>query len=159
MLLLDVDGVLTDGKIYLDDDGREMKRFDLHDGHGIKLLRKAGIQVGIISGRSSSSVNIRAKQLLSEEIHQGAADKIKVYEEILQWCQLKDDEIAYIGDDLIDLPLLRRVGLSVVVADAHDAVKRDVDWITKKKGGAGAVREVIDYLLKAQGKWLKLIEL
>jgi 3-deoxy-D-manno-octulosonate 8-phosphate phosphatase (KDO 8-P phosphatase) len=158
MLLLDVDGVLTDGKIYLTDDGQEMKRFDLHDGHGIKLLRKAGIQAGIISGRSSNSVNIRAKQLRIEEVHQGVVDKTKIYEEILQRHQLKDEEVAYIGDDLVDLPLLRRAGLSVGVANAHDAVKRGVDWITKKNGGSGAVREVIDYLLKAQGKWVKLIE-
>jgi len=158
MLLLDVDGVLTDGKIYLDDHGLEMKSFDLHDGHGIKLLHKAGIQVGIISGRSSTSVNVRAKQLAIEEIHQGVADKMKVYEEILHRHQLKDEEIAYIGDDLVDLPLLRRAGLSVVVANAHDAVKRDVDWVTKRGGGSGAVREVVDYLLKAQGKWSKLIE-
>ena len=159
MLLLDVDGVLTDGKIYLGDDGREMKIFDLHDGHGIKLLHRAGIQVGIISGRSSASVDIRAKQLAIQEIHQGVVDKIKVYEEILHRYRLKDEEVAYMGDDLVDLPLLRRVGLSVVVANAHDAVKSNVDWITKRGGGGGAVREVVDYLLKAQGKWSKLIDL
>jgi 3-deoxy-D-manno-octulosonate 8-phosphate phosphatase (KDO 8-P phosphatase) len=158
MLLLDVDGVLTDGKIYLSDDGRETKRFDLHDGHGIKLLHRAGIRVGIISGRTSPSVDIRARQLSIQEIHQGVVDKIKAYEEILHRHQLKEEEVAYIGDDLVDLPLLRRVGLSVVVANAHDAVKRDADWITKRKGGGGAVREVVDYLLKAQGKWSELIE-
>jgi len=158
LLLLDVDGVLTDGKIYLDDEGQETKTFDIHDGHGITLLHRAGIQVGIISGRSSRSVEIRARQLSIQEVHQGVADKIKVYEEILNRCHLKDEEVAYIGDDLMDLPLLRRVGLSVVVANAHEAVKKNVDWVTKKEGGAGAVREVVDHLLRSQGKWSELVE-
>jgi 3-deoxy-D-manno-octulosonate 8-phosphate phosphatase (KDO 8-P phosphatase) len=159
LLLLDVDGVLTDGKIHLDDEGREMKVFDMHDGHGITLLHRAGIQVGIISGRSSRSVELRAKQLSIQEVHQGVADKVKVYEEILSRCRLKDEEVAYIGDDLVDLPLLRRVGLPVVVANAHEAVKKNVDWVTKRAGGAGAVREVVDHLLKSQGKWSELVEL
>ncbi len=158
LLLLDVDGVLTDGKIYLDDEGRETKAFDIHDGHGITLLHRAGIQVGIISGRSSRSVEIRAKQLSIQEIHQGVADKVKVYEEILKRYHLKDEEVAYMGDDLVDLPLLRRVGFSVVVANAHESVKKNVDWVTKKEGGAGAVREVVDHLLKSQGKWSEFVE-
>lgn len=158
MLLLDVDGVLTDGKIYLDDEGRETKVFDIHDGHGITLLHRAGILVGIISGRSSRSVEIRAKQLSIQEVYQGVVDKIKAYEEILKRYNLKDEAVAYIGDDLVDLPLLRRVGLSVGVANAHEAVKKDVDWVTKKEGGAGAVREVVDHLLRSQGKWPELVE-
>jgi 3-deoxy-D-manno-octulosonate 8-phosphate phosphatase (KDO 8-P phosphatase) len=158
LLLLDVDGVLTDGKIYLDDNGQETKAFDIHDGHGITLLHRAGIQVGIISGRSSKSVEFRAKELSIQEVHQGVADKMKVYEEILNRRHLKDQDVAYIGDDLMDLPLLRRVGLSVVVANAHEAVKKNVDWVTKKEGGAGAVREVVDHLLRCQGRWSELVE-
>jgi 3-deoxy-D-manno-octulosonate 8-phosphate phosphatase (KDO 8-P phosphatase) len=155
-LLLDVDGVMTDGKVYIDDDGCETKAFNIQDGHGITLLRKAGIRVGIISGRSSRAVDIRAKQLSIEEVHQAVDDKLKVYEQILTRYQLKDEEVAYIGDDLIDRPLLQRVGLSVAVANAHEIVKRSVDWVTKRDGGAGAVREVVDHLLKSQGKWSKL---
>ena len=155
-LLLDVDGVMTDGKVYIDDDGRETRAFNIQDGHGITLLRKAGIRVGIISGRSSRAVDIRAKQLSIEVVHQAVDDKLKVYEQILTRYQLKDEEVAYIGDDLIDCPLLQRVGLSVAVANAHEIVKRSVDWVTKRDGGAGAVREVVDHLLKSQGKWSKL---
>ena len=158
-LLLDVDGVMTDGKVYLDDDGRETKAFDIQDGHGIALLRKAGIRVGIISGRTSRAVDIRAKQLCIEEVHQAVEDKLKVYEEILNRYQLKDQEIAYIGDDLIDHPLLQRVGLSVAVANAHEIVKRSVDWVTRREGGAGAVREVVDHLLKSQRKWSNLLRI
>jgi 3-deoxy-D-manno-octulosonate 8-phosphate phosphatase (KDO 8-P phosphatase) len=158
LLLLDVDGVLTDGKLHLGENGQETKTFDVHDGHGITLLHQVGIQVGIISGRSSKAVETRARQLFIQEVHQGVADKIKVYEEILRRHLLKDEDVAYMGDDLLDLPLLRRVGLSVGVANAHEAVKKNVDWVTKKEGGAGAVREVVDHLLKSQGKWSELVE-
>jgi 3-deoxy-D-manno-octulosonate 8-phosphate phosphatase (KDO 8-P phosphatase) len=103
-------------------------------------------------------MEIRAKQLSIQEVHLGVADKIKIYEEILNRHLLKDEEVAYIGDDLMDFPILRRVGLSVVVANAHEAVKKNVDWVTKKEGGAGAVREVVDHLLKSQGKWSELVE-
>jgi 3-deoxy-D-manno-octulosonate 8-phosphate phosphatase (KDO 8-P phosphatase) len=146
-LLLDVDGVMTDGTIYLDADGRETKAFNIYDGSGIHLIRKAGIQVGIITGRQSTIVAHRARELEITEVHQKILDKLKVYDELLLKYGLKDSEMAYIGDDVIDLPVLARVGLSVAVPNAHPDVKARVDWVTQTAGGYGAVREVTDLLL------------
>jgi 3-deoxy-D-manno-octulosonate 8-phosphate phosphatase (KDO 8-P phosphatase) len=146
-LLLDVDGVMTDGTIYLDADGRETKAFNIYDGSGIHLARKAGIQVGIITGRQSTIVAHRARELEITEVHQKILDKLKVYDGLLLKYGLKDSEMAYIGDDVIDLPVLARVGLSVAVQNAHPDVKARVDWVTQKAGGYGAVREVTDLLL------------
>ncbi|MFQ5780630.1 MAG: KdsC family phosphatase [Nitrospiria bacterium] len=151
-LLLDVDGVMTNGMLYIDENGREIKGFSIYDGHGIAMLRHASIGVGIISGRTSSVVTCRAKELGIEDVHQGVHDKIVSYEMILEKHQLEERAIAYIGDDLIDLPLLRRVGLSVAVANAIDAVKKEVDWVTERKGGDGAVREVVDLIMTVQGE-------
>ncbi len=152
LLLLDVDGVLTDGKIYVMDNGQEFKAFDIHDGQGISLLHRAGIRVGIISGRSSPAVRVRAKELAISEVHEGVSDKLKVYEEILARHGLGDSSVAYVGDDLIDRPILERVGLSVAVANAHAAVQGVVHWVTSKSGGAGAIREVADFILVCQGR-------
>ncbi|MCG3117214.1 MAG: HAD hydrolase family protein [Candidatus Manganitrophus sp. SA1] len=149
-LLLDVDGVMTDGTLYFDENGREIKGFSIYDGHGIRLLQKARIGVGIISGRSSAVVAWRAKELGIEDVHQGSRDKEAAYEMIKAKHRLQDEAVAFIGDDLIDLTLLRRVGFSIAVASAVDAVKQEVDWVTKKKGGEGAVREVIDFILSVQ---------
>jgi 3-deoxy-D-manno-octulosonate 8-phosphate phosphatase (KDO 8-P phosphatase) len=146
-LLLDVDGVMTDGTIYLDADGRETKAFNIYDGSGIHLVRKAGVQVGIITGRQSTIVAHRARELEITEVHQKILDKLKVYDELLHKYGLKDSEMAYIGDDVIDLPVLERVGLSVAVPNAHPDVKARVDWVTQRAGGYGAVREVTDLLL------------
>lgn len=149
-LLLDVDGVMTDGTLYFDESGREMKGFSIYDGHGIRLLQKAEIGVGIISGRSSNVVAWRAKELGIEDVFQGSRDKEAAYEMIKEKHRLQDEAVAFIGDDLIDLPLLRRVGFSISVASAMDEVKREVDWVTKKRGGEGAVREAIDFILSIQ---------
>jgi 3-deoxy-D-manno-octulosonate 8-phosphate phosphatase (KDO 8-P phosphatase) len=149
-LLLDVDGVLTDGTIYLDSTGREMKAFNIYDGAGIDQVQKRGIRVGLVTGRSSPIVEIRARELEIAEVHQGAADKLKVYDELIKKYRLTDLEMAYMGDDLIDLPVLRRVGLAVATANAHPLVKKQVDWVTQKPGGRGAVREVTDLLLAAR---------
>lgn len=149
-LLLDVDGVMTDGTLYFDENGRETKGFSIYDGHGIRLLQKAGIGVGIISGRSSAVVAWRAKELGIEDVHQGSRDKEAAYEMIKAKHRLQDEAVAFIGDDLIDLTLLRRVGFSIAVASAVDAVKQEVDWVTKKRGGEGAVREAIDFILSVQ---------
>jgi 3-deoxy-D-manno-octulosonate 8-phosphate phosphatase (KDO 8-P phosphatase) len=146
-LLLDVDGVMTDGTIYLDADGRETKAFNIYDGSGIHMLRKAGVQVGIITGRQSTIVAHRARELEITEVHQKILDKLKIYDELLLKYGLQDSEMAYIGDDVIDLPVLERVGLSVAVPNAHPDVKTRVDWVTQKAGGYGAVREVTDLLL------------
>ena len=150
LLLMDVDGVLTDGRLYYDDQGKEIKVFHIHDGHGIRLLFEQGIKVGILSGRKSNAVEIRAKELGIEECYLGVEHKIKPYEEILKKLNLKDREVAYIGDDVIDLPVLKRVGFSISVSNGIDEVKDQVDWVTKKPGGLGGVREAIDFILSAR---------
>ncbi|HZR47339.1 MAG TPA: HAD hydrolase family protein, partial [Candidatus Manganitrophaceae bacterium] len=140
----------TNGTLFFDESGRELKGFSIYDGHGIVLLRTAEIGVGILSGRTSSVVSWRAKELRIEDVYQGIHDKVAAYEIILKKHQLMDEEVAYVGDDLIDLPVLRRAGLSIAVANAMDQVKKEVDWVTKRRGGEGAVREVIDFLLSAK---------
>lgn len=149
-LVLDVDGVLTNGQLTFDEEGREIKSFSIYDGLGIDLLQGAGIGVGIVSGRRSPIVTRRAGELRIADVFQGFKDKLGPYEEIKIKRQLDDRAVAFIGDDLIDLPLLRKVGLSVAVGNAVDAVKQAVDWVTERKGGEGAVREVIDFILESQ---------
>jgi len=151
LLLLDVDGVLTDGRIILDNQGNELKAFHVRDGHGIKLAQRAGIVIGIITGRKSEVVNIRARELGITEVHQGAHEKIVVYELVMKKYGLHDAEVAYMGDDVVDLSIFQRVGLAVTVADADPAVKPFVDMVTRASGGRGAVRELINLLLKKQG--------
>lgn len=151
MLLLDVDGVLTDGRIILDNNGNELKAFHVRDGHGIKLAQRAGIIVGIITGRKAEVVNVRARELGIEEVHQGAKDKIAVYESLLAKYGFRDTEIAFIGDDIVDAGILRRVGFAACVADADPSVLALVDVRTKAEGGRGAVREVINLLLRGKG--------
>jgi len=153
LLLLDVDGVMTDGRIIYGSDGFEAKAFDVKDGHGIKLLQRAGIEVGIITGRSSDIVTRRAEELGIGYLYQGAKDKLRPYEEILSASGLVDEEIAYVGDDLVDLPILRRVGFSATVADAVDDVRERVDFVSQHSGGRGAVREICEVLLRATGAW------
>jgi 3-deoxy-D-manno-octulosonate 8-phosphate phosphatase (KDO 8-P phosphatase) len=153
LLLLDVDGVLTDGRILVDHRGREVKSFDVRDGQGICLLQSAGIRVGIVSGRSSTAVNHRAKELGIKLVYQGVDDKLVAYEKIKRATGLSDLEVAYVGDDLVDLPLLRRVGLAITVNDCWANLKPACNYVTQSGGGKGAVREVTEFLLKAQGKW------
>ncbi len=152
LLLLDVDGVLTDGRIFLDNQGNELKAFHVRDGHGIKLAQRAGIVIGIITGRKSEVVNIRARELGIHEVHQGAIEKIVVYESLITKYSVQDDEVAYMGDDIVDLGIFKRAGFAVAVADADPAVKPHVDLITKAEGGRGAVRELINLILKNRGK-------
>jgi 3-deoxy-D-manno-octulosonate 8-phosphate phosphatase (KDO 8-P phosphatase) len=149
LLLLDVDGVLTDGGIYIDDRGVETKRFDVRDGQGIALLQRAGIRVGIITGRSSNVVRQRARELGIKIVHQRVDDKAQTYEAIKRKAGLDDGEIAYIGDDFGDLPILQRVGLAITVHDSWAALKPKVDYVTGADGGRGAVREVVELLLGA----------
>lgn len=153
LLLLDVDGVMTDGRIIYDNNGVETKAFDVKDGHGIKLVQRAGIQVGIITGRQSEVVARRAAELGVELIYQGIKDKRIPFAEILEKLSLTPDEVAYVGDDVVDLPVMRQVGFAVTVADAVEDVKPFADLITKRCGGRGAVREVCDFLLKESGRW------
>lgn len=143
---------MTDGTLYFDEHGRELKRFSIYDGHGVRLLQKAKIGVAILSGRDSPVVAWRAKELGIEEVYQGMTDKTAAYERVLKKHLLEDSAIAYMGDDLIDLPILRRVGFSISVPNAIDAVKKEVDWVTKRRGGEGAAREAIDFILSAQSK-------
>ncbi|MCZ6562080.1 MAG: HAD-IIIA family hydrolase [Deltaproteobacteria bacterium] len=153
LLLLDVDGVISDGRIIVDNGGQEMKFFDARDGHGIRLLARAGIEVGLLTGRSSRVVTHRARDLGIRMVYQKVFNKVDVYQKIKQRKRLTDLEVAYVGDDIVDLPVLRRVGLSIAVRDAWEGLKNKVDYVTERKGGRGAVREVVEMLLHAQGKW------
>ena len=158
LLLLDVDGVLTDGRIILDDRGVETKQFDVRDGQGIVLLMRAGIEVGLITARNSKAVRYRAKELGLRIVHQGVQSKATAYGAIRHQSGLVERQIAYIGDDIGDLEVLHRVGLAVTVNDASEELFRSVDYITQKAGGRGAVREVAELLLKAQNKWDTILE-
>ena len=156
LLLLDVDGVLTDGRIIIDDRGVETKQFHVRDGQGIALLKRAGVEIGLITGRESAVVRHRATDLGVRLVFQGVANKLTCYAEIKRQQGLKDEQIAYVGDDMIDLPVLLRAGLAFSVADGWPGLIAAVDCVTTAAGGQGAVREVAELLLKAQGKWPKL---
>jgi 3-deoxy-D-manno-octulosonate 8-phosphate phosphatase (KDO 8-P phosphatase) len=152
-LLLDVDGVLTNGQIIYDGAGQELKMFDVRDGHGIKLLHRAGYRTGIITGRSSKVVERRAEELGINILYQGAVNKLEPFEEILRHTGLSPEQVAYVGDDLIDLPVLNRVGFSATVADGDPEVCRRVDYVASREGGRGAVRELCELILKHGGHW------
>lgn len=153
MVLVDVDGVLTDGGVILDNQGVESKRFSIRDGQGIRFWQHAGGQVGIVTGRSSQVVKLRAAELDIEIVRQGVKQKLPVVESIAADCNLGLDHIAYIGDDLLDLPVIRRVGLGVAVADAAAEVREAADYVTSLPGGHGAVRELIEEILKQTDRW------
>lgn len=148
MFIMDVDGTLTDGKIYISPRGEEFKAFNVQDGLGIKLLRERGIIPVIITGRNSEIVRIRAAELGIDEVYQGVDDKLAVYRGLKEKYSLADEEVAYIGDDLNDLPLINLAGLSFAVADAVQAVKEKVSFVTTRNGGEGAVREAIEVILQ-----------
>ena len=158
LLLMDCDGVLTDGRLWLTADGDEQKAFHARDGQGISLLHRAGLQTGIITGRTSSAVDRRAQDLKISYVRQYAKDKIKALEEILAEAGVTTDECSYIGDDVGDIPVMRRVALAVAVSDAVEETKQAAHYITALKGGQGAVREVCDLVLKAQGRWDEVME-
>jgi len=157
LLVLDVDGVMTDGGIFYADSGEELKCFDARDGHGIRLLMRAGIDAAIITGRTSRAVEHRARNLGIATVYQGALNKADAYEDIKRLQGLADTQLCVMGDDLPDLPLLRRCGLAVAVPDSVREVREQADWITARPGGRGAVREVCELLLKAQGLWETVI--
>lgn len=158
LLVLDVDGVLTDGRIVMDEEGREWKSFHVRDGSGIKILRSAGIEVAFFTGRTSRVVEARAQDLGVRYVFQGLHDKVPPYEELKGRLGLRDEEVCFVGDDVVDIPLLRRVGLPVVVADGAEEAKRWALYVTELPGGQGAVREVCEIILKAQGRWGNLLE-
>ena len=153
LLLMDCDGVLTDGRIWLFENGEEQKGFHTRDGLGIELLHRAGLRSGIISGRTSSAVQKRAHGLGMSFVIQGCEDKQKAFAEILDQAGLENLEVAFIGDDLNDIPLMLQSGLGVAVADAALEAREHAHYITSVAGGSGAVREVIELILKAQGRW------
>lgn len=153
MILMDVDGTLTDGKLTVLPDGEELKSYNVRDGLGILLARLAGLKTGIITGKTSKPLEIRAQKLKIVELHQGILDKMKVLEKILDKHNLDPEEVAFIGDDLGDLDVLKSVGLSGAVADAHPYVKKYSHFISSHPGGGGAVREFIELILEAQDKW------
>lgn len=153
MLILDVDGVMTDGRIIMDNEGREMKNFDVRDGHGLKIIQRYGIKVALLTGRQSKVVEHRARDLEIDDVYQGAVNKKDVFEKILERHKLAANAVAFLGDDIVDIPVLKRVGFSAAVADALDVVKQSVDYITVNRGGHGAVREICEMILQAQGKW------
>ena len=152
LLILDVDGVLTDGKLFFDEQGREYKSFNARDGLGIKLLQKAGIQVAVISGRASKPVVLRMEMLGIDLVYLGQTDKGQAFKEIIAKVGCTPDQAAHVGDDLIDLPVLLQVGLAIAVQDASEYILPYIDWQARLPGGQGAVREVCDFILQAQGK-------
>lgn len=153
LLLFDVDGVLTDGAVVVHPDGSESKRFHIRDGAGIVLAQRAGIGVGLLSARTSAATAHRAAQLGVKTVVQGARDKVEAYERILADAGLADADVAYMGDDLLDLPVLARAGLSAAPADAAADVLGQVHWVSALNGGQGAARELIEIVLRAQGRW------
>lgn len=157
LLLLDVDGVLTDGSIILDANGLETKCFNVRDGHGIKMLQRHGIAVGIITGRTSAIVDIRAKELGINLVYQGALIKLESYNNVKEKTGLDDSQIAYMGDDIIDVPLLRSVGFAAVPFDGMSEVRAAAHYVSSCGGGRGAVREVCDMILKGRGVWDEIV--
>ncbi len=158
LLLLDVDGVLTQGDVVYDDDGRQIKTFNVKDGLGLRLLKAAGIEVGVVTGRHSEALYHRCRDLDITLIYDHIKDKVAVLEELMQEGQYHPEHIAYVGDDLPDLPIMKRVGLAVAVADACEPVRVWADITTGAPGGSGAVREVCEQILKSQGHWEKSLK-
>lgn len=153
LLVLDVDGVMTDGRIIMDYEGRETKNFDVKDGHGMKILMRYGIDVVLVTGRRSAVVEHRARDLGIGEVHQGVHNKLEIADTVLRNRSMTYEHMAFVGDDIVDIPVLKRAGFSAAVADAVADVKKCVDYVTVCKGGRGAVREVCELILKAKGDW------
>ncbi len=153
MIIFDVDGVLTDGSLFYDDRGEEYKAFNSRDGHGIKMLRASGVDTGIITGRTSNIVLHRARNLGIDHVFQGADDKLVAYGELLARVGLEPDQIAYMGDDVVALPVMNRCGLAITVPDAPEEVKARCQWVTRAQAGRGAAREACELIMRAQATW------
>jgi 3-deoxy-D-manno-octulosonate 8-phosphate phosphatase (KDO 8-P phosphatase) len=158
LLLMDCDGVLTDGRLWLVDDTDEQKSFNTKDGLGLALLHRAGLKSGIITGRRSKAVERRARELGVEFVRQGDEQKLAGFENVLQEAGVEEHEVAFIGDDLPDIPLMKRSELAVAVADAVDEARLAAHYVTRAEGGRGAVREVVELILKTQGRWNDLVD-
>lgn len=151
LVIFDVDGVLTDGSLYLGDDGQEYKAFNSRDGHGMKMLQQSGVEIGIITGRTSNVVATRMAGLGIKHLYQGQEEKLPAFEELLKKLSLRAEQVAYVGDDVIDLPILIRAGLAIAVQDAHQLVKQHSHWTTPNPGGRAAARDVCELIMQAQG--------
>ncbi len=151
LVVFDVDGVLTDGSLFLGDNGEEYKAFHSRDGHGIKMLQRTGVRVAIITGRTSNVVAHRMKDLGVTLCYQGSLEKLPVFEKVIEELRLDASHVAYVGDDVVDLPVMRRVGFAVAVQDAHPLVKKHAHWQTPNAGGRGAARDVCEFIMEAQG--------
>jgi 3-deoxy-D-manno-octulosonate 8-phosphate phosphatase (KDO 8-P phosphatase) len=158
LLLLDCDGVLTDGRITPVEGGEELKSFHTHDGHGLVMLHRAGLRSGIISGRKSRLVELRAADLGVSFVRQGALNKVEAFESLMAEAGVEPSHAAYVGDDVVDIPLMRRCALAVAVADATPDTRAAAHYVTRAPGGFGAVREVCEFILKAQGRWDELMK-
>ncbi|EGV30991.1 3-deoxy-D-manno-octulosonate 8-phosphate phosphatase, YrbI family [Thiorhodococcus drewsii AZ1] len=157
LVIFDVDGVLTDGSLYLGDDGLEYKAFNSRDGHGMVMLQQSGVRLAVITGRTSNVVQMRMASLGVSDVFQGYREKLPAYEELKQRLELPDETIAYVGDDVVDLPVMRRVGLAVAVADAQPQVRDLAHWCTTAPGGRGAAREVCEMIMDAQGTFEQMM--
>ncbi|MBN8507709.1 MAG: phenylphosphate carboxylase subunit delta [Burkholderiales bacterium] len=153
LVILDVDGVMTDGRIVIDDNGLEQRNFDIKDGLGVVALQMSGVEVAIITSKKSGSVRHRAEELKIKRFHEGIRKKTEPYEQMLAEMGIGDAQVAYVGDDLVDLSMMKRVALPIAVADAVDEVREAAAYVTRAPGGRGAVREAAEMILKAQGKW------
>ena len=153
LLLFDVDGVLTDGRLVIGDDGQEYKAFNSLDGHGIKMLQRNGVAAGIITGRTSEVVKHRVKDLDIKYVHQGCKEKLPVYRQLIAELKLTPEQTAYVGDDVVDLPIMLQVGLAIAVQSAHPLAKKYAHWVTPSNGGYGAAREACEMILYAQGSY------
>ncbi|MFO1381813.1 MAG: 3-deoxy-manno-octulosonate-8-phosphatase KdsC [Chitinivorax sp.] len=153
LVVFDVDGVLTDGKLYLSDSGEEIKAFNTLDGHGLKMLHASGVELAIITGRKSRLVELRAANLGISLLFQGVSDKLTAFRELLGQLGLQTEQAAFMGDDLVDLPPMRRAGLAIAVPAAPELVKQHSHYITERNGGEGAVREVCELIMRAQGSF------
>lgn len=151
MIIFDVDGVLTDGSLFIGDDGQEYKAFNSRDGHGMVMLKESGVGIAIITGRTSEVVRIRMNSLGIEHVYQGQHDKRAAFEDLLKTTGLKAGQIAYVGDDVVDLPVMTQVGLAIAVQDAHPLVLKHAHWQTPSRGGRGAGRDVCEFIMEAQG--------
>ncbi len=158
LIILDVDGILTPGKIVIDSKGEEIKYFNVQDGFGLVLFRKAGFKTAILSARSSKAVSARARDLKIDKVCQDAYPKGDVYRKILKHFNLKNENVCFMGDDLPDLAVLKQVGFAVTVPNGSECLTKHVDYLTKNKGGHGAVREVVELILKTQNKWKAILE-
>lgn len=153
LVIFDVDGVLTDGSLFYGDDGQEYKAFNSRDGHGMKMLQASGVLIGIITGRTSDLVLHRMKNLNIAHIYQGKLEKLPAYEELITKLSLQPEQVAYVGDDVVDLPIMIRVGLAITVPNGHELTKKHAHWVTSQAAGAGAAREVCELIMKSQGTY------